>query len=97
MTPIDALKDSVSRAEKSGHTDEENARFDLAKEMGHKIIDILEADAYRSISQFKRLTVLAGIMGCEIKVNRIAGPLSGALVASELCQIIVDVATEEDQ
>jgi hypothetical protein len=91
-----ALKDSITRAEKTGRTDEEATQTALSKEMGHQILDVMQDDHFKSLSPAVKLTVLAGVLGCTINTYRLAGPLSGALVAAEVCQIIVEIATEKD-
>jgi len=95
-TPIDALLAAVARAETNQATDEEQARIDLGKKFGHKVINLI--DQYAGPDRLTTIQVervLAGILGYTIKSCRIGGPLSGAIVAAELCQIILDLATEE--
>jgi hypothetical protein len=92
-TDFEAL---VARAEKTGRTDEEAARTTLSKEMGNRIVDIMQDDRFKPLYLAEKLMVLAEILGVTIKTHRLPGPLSGALVAGEICQIIVDIATEKD-
>lgn len=96
MTTIESLLAAVARAESNQATDEDQAAIDLGKEFGHKILNLI--DQYAAPGRLTTIQVekvLAGIIGCTIKSCRIGGPLSGAIVAAELCQIILDLATEE--
>jgi len=94
-TNIDSLIAAITRAETNGATDEDQAKIDLAKALGHDLIDIIGLPKYRAVSLEHSTKVLAGVLGLLVKNSRPLGPISGAIIAADLCQIIMELATDK--
>ncbi len=101
MTPNETITEMLKQmqaAEKSGLTAEEEIQADAAKSIGlaiERAIFAVHKDNGGVLDSAQCLHAVAVSFGLAIKVNRNAGPLSGALIAMEYLQTILHIATEE--
>lgn len=98
--PLATLLAAMSRAEKSGRTDEQELTFSDSVQLCREFEDILVRHLKQSggpLKPHEAFRAIAIFLGQCIANNHLHGELGAVMAAMQLCQVVLDVATNEEQ